>query len=53
MQLNALACKAAGRGTLSGQVLVNGRRFAGRDFRRWGVYVMQTEPLLATATVGA
>ena len=52
-QLNALACQLRGKGTMSGQVLINGRPFGERDFRHWGVYVMQAEPLLATATVGA
>jgi ABC-type methionine transport system ATPase subunit len=51
MQLNALACKVRGKGTVTGQVLVNGKPFTERDFRHWGVYVMQAEPLLATATV--
>ena len=41
----------AGTGALSGKVLVNGRPYTDRDFRRWGVYVMQAEPLLNTATV--
>ena len=50
-QLNALACQTRGKGTMTGQVLVNGRPFGERDFRHWGVYVMQAEPLLATATV--
>ena len=41
----------AGTGSLSGKVLVNGRPYTDREFRRWGVYVMQAEPLLNTATV--
>ncbi|KAK9905029.1 hypothetical protein WJX75_008206 [Coccomyxa subellipsoidea] len=49
--LNALAGKAPGKGSVTGQVLLNGRPFIERDFRYWGVYVMQAEPLLATATV--
>ncbi len=32
-------------------MLLNGARFLERDFREFGVYVMQAEPLLATATV--
>jgi len=49
-QLNALASRFA-RGTRRGEVLLNGARFLERDFREFGVYVMQAEPLLATATV--
>ena len=41
----------AGTGTVSGKVLLNGRPYTDREFRRWGVYVMQAEPLLNTATV--
>ena len=52
LQLNALACKMAGKGSMSGRVLLNGVPYTDRDFRRWGVYVMQAEPLLNTATVG-
>ena len=51
LQLNALACKATGKGTLSGEVLLNGHTYRDRDFRHWGVYVMQAEPMLNTATV--
>ncbi len=51
LQLNALACKMAGKGSMSGRVLLNGVPYTDRDFRRWGVYVMQAEPLLNTATV--
>ncbi len=32
-------------------MLLNGVRFTEKDFRAFGVYVMQAEPLLATATV--
>ena len=52
VQLNALACKMAGKGSMSGRVLLNGVPYTDRDFRCWGVYVMQAEPLLNTATVG-
>lgn len=34
-------------------MLLNGVRFTEKDFRAFGVYVMQAEPLLATATVKA
>ena len=51
LQLNALACKMAGKGSMSGRVLLNGQPYTDRDFRRWGVYVMQAEPMLNTATV--
>jgi hypothetical protein len=51
LQLNALACKATGKGTLSGEVTLNGHSYRDRDFRHWGVYVMQAEPMLNTATV--
>ena len=53
VQLNALACKMAGKGTVSGQVLLNGCPYTDRDFRHWGVYVMQAEPMLNTATVSS
>ena len=49
-QLNALASRFA-RGSRRGDVLLNGTRFTEDDFRAFGVYVMQAEPLLATATV--
>lgn len=49
-QLNALASRFA-RGTRRGDILLNGTRFTEDDFRAFGVYVMQAEPLLATATV--
>ena len=51
LQLNALACKMDGKGSMSGRVLLNGQPYTDRDFRRWGVYVMQAEPMLNTATV--
>ena len=49
-QLNALASRFA-QGTRRGDILLNGTRFTEDDFRAFGVYVMQAEPLLATATV--
>ncbi|KAK9823066.1 hypothetical protein WJX81_006280 [Elliptochloris bilobata] len=48
--LNALASRFA-RGTRRGEVLLNGVHFTEKDFRAFGVYVTQAEPLLATATV--
>ena len=51
LQLNALACKATGKGKLSGEVMLNGHSYRDRNFRHWGVYVMQAEPMLNTATV--